>query len=135
MIIKKDLIVELNFLSDILSNRVRTISGGILALCWLLILQNLSKPNKLAVFSTTSLLIPSAIAVLALLADFAQYLFGYVTTRSLLRKMERANLRRAQYDYGSFAYRSRMIMFYLKQVLTLVASAWFLLLVSGAIFK
>jgi hypothetical protein len=130
---KKDLIEELNFLTDLISNRVRTISFGILAFCWLFILQNIS--GQKSIISNKQLMIPVFLAILSLVADFTQYWFGYYTTRSLLRQSENENNDDINYDYRSLGYLMRTVMFYAKQLLMALATIWLLVILGSKIFE
>jgi hypothetical protein len=122
---KKDLMDELDFLTDLISNRVRTISFGIVAFCWLFILQNITDNN--AIMSNKRLLIPVILSILALFADFAQYWFGFYTTRTLLREIESDLIGEVFYDYRSLGFRLRNAMFYSKQILMVSATIWLLM--------
>ncbi len=123
---KKELIDDLNFLTELLSNRIRTISIGILAFCWLFIFNNISGQNTPHLIENQILLVPVFLAISALVADFAQYWFGFVNTRSILRMAEKEKGLDISYDYNSLSYRLRTIMFYAKQVFVLAASVWLL---------
>ena len=128
MATKKDLIDELNFLTDLISNRVRTISVGVLAFCWLFILQNIS--GQVSIISSKQLMIPVFLTIFSLVADLAQYWFGYYTTRSLLRQSEKENKDDIAYDYRSIIYIMRSIMFYAKQFLMALATIWLLVIIG-----
>jgi hypothetical protein len=134
MATKKELIDELNFLTELLSNRIRTISIGILAFCWLFIFNNISGQNTPHLIENQILLVPVFLAISALVADFAQYWFGFVNTRSILRNKEEKGLD-ISYDYYSLSYRLRTIMFYAKQVLVLAASVWLLVVLGIKIMQ
>lgn len=132
---EQDVYKELDFLSDLISNRVRTISVGILAICWVFILQNISRQEGTSSVPVSALLVPTSLAILALIADFAQYLFGYFNINSARRKMEKNGLKEVKYDYHSLTYRMRIKMFYTKVVLMIGAAVWLLAILARIIFK
>ncbi|MCH8038975.1 MAG: hypothetical protein IH977_01335 [Nitrospinae bacterium] len=119
---------DLNFLTDLISNRVRTISFGVLAFCWLFILQNTSGQSLIA--SNKQLMIPVSLAILSLIADLAQYWFGYYSTRLLLSQSEKVKRDDLSYDYHSFSYLMRTAMFFAKQFLMGVATIWLLVILG-----
>jgi hypothetical protein len=61
---------ELNFLSDLISTRVRAISGGVLAIAWALLIEGAGSEAPLV--AATSLTVPIAAAIATLVADIAQ---------------------------------------------------------------
>ena len=125
---KKDLIDELNYLTDLLSQRSRTLATGVLAFCWLFILQNTTN-NKLPIFETSTLLVPVIFAILSLLIDAAQYWFGYLQTRKRLQKLEISNSDEIGFDHNSWYFKLRTKAFYIKQVFVLIAVIWLLCMV------
>lgn len=129
MATKKDLIDELNYLTDLLSQRSRTLATGVLAFCWLFILQNVTKNNDSQLFETSLLLVPVLLAILSLLMDAAQYWFGYLQTRKRLRELEGSNSNEVGFDHASLYFKLRTKSFYAKQLLVLIAVIWLLCMV------
>lgn len=118
---KGKVIEELNYLSELVSNRTWTISLSILALCWALILP--AKDKALDV--SENLLFPSILgAVLALFADLSQYSAGLFLNRRILRKMEKSNLEELGYSLRDPLYRIRQFMFSAKVISALLAALW-----------
>jgi hypothetical protein len=76
---KKELIDELDFLTDVLSTR--WLAGGVLGLSWLVIIQGTDARSFLERYDIIG---PIVLALLALLIDFSQYCFGYILNLRLL---------------------------------------------------
>ena len=129
MATKKDLIDELNYLTDLLSQRSRKLATGVLAFCWLFILQNATKNNDSHLFKTSTLLIPVFLAILSLLVDVAQYWLGYLQTRKRLQDLENSNSAEIGFDHSSWYFKLRTKTFYGKQLLIFVAVIWLLCIV------
>jgi len=127
-------IEELNFLSEVLSTRVRTLAAGVLALAWVFVLGNAIKDEHAGFIADRDLVAPIVLALLSLLADLSQYWCGLVGTRRHLQRMEKSDLTSADYNYGSMAYRLRTIFFYLKLSFMLASVAWLLLSLIEAIY-
>ena len=127
-------IEELNFLSEVLSTRVRTLATGVLALAWVFVLGNAIKDEHAGFIADRDLVAPIVLAFLSLLADLSQYWCGLVGTRRHLQRMEKSDLTSADYDYDSVAYRLRTIFFYLKLSFMLASVAWLLFLLIEAIY-
>jgi hypothetical protein len=105
---KRELIDELNFLTDVLSDRTRWLAGWVLGLGWLVIIQDASAP---AFLDKRDIIEPIALALLALLIDFFQYCFGYVLNLRLLNSFP-ADTESLSYDTGALLYRFRLLAFY-----------------------
>lgn len=132
---KKEIIEELNFLTELVSTRVRTISAGTLAFCWVLIFESIFKKGSTTIISINLLLVPVSLAILTLVADFAQYWFGYVGTHRAFKEMEEEDKEDISYDYTALAYRVRSFMFYMKQALMLASVLSLFIIIGLRIFK
>ena len=126
MATEKNLIEELNYLTDLLSNRARTLAAGVIAFCWLFILQNVTKEDTTELFETDLLLIPVALSILSLLVDAVQYWIGYLQTRMRLNELEKSGNEEIVFNHNSMVFRLRILAFYSKQLLVLVAVLWLL---------
>lgn len=135
MATKKQIIEELNFLSDIISQRCRTISTGIIAFCWLFILQNLTKNESPEVIKTSRLLIPISFAILSLTMDLLQYWIGFILARTQLNQLRKSVASSLVFDEDSFLFKLRSTTFYLKQFFVLVSVIWLFSLVLIRIFN
>lgn len=109
------IIEEINFLSDLLSQRARAFSVGVLAFCWAFVLED--------ELSIKDLMVPGAFAVLALILDSVQYIAGLILNIAMLRHMEREEIEALNYDQRHPLYRARQIAFSLKLISTVVSIA------------
>jgi hypothetical protein len=107
---------EAQWLSDRLSVQVRWVAVGILAFAWGLIIS----PPKSLDLSPQLLLWAGLLAILALLLDLLQYVFGYVYTMTILRKIEKEKTEQ-NYSRRHPLYRLRDACFVAKQIVVLVA--------------
>jgi hypothetical protein len=120
----KELIEELQFLSDRISTQVRTISVSLIAFVWILLIGGDNAPFKFSLFERRQLLIIVFLALIAMLLDFLQYFFGYLYTNSLRKDLEESEKEKGEYDYCSWKYRLRIDMFWSKQIILMVAAVW-----------
>jgi hypothetical protein len=123
---------ELNFLSDLISNRVRTIAGGVLAIAWALLIEGRGA-NGQPLVSAHDLTGPMTAAIATLIADVAQYGFGLVLNLRMYRYMQRQDLSEMAYDPRHMLYRLRQWMFQIKLALCAVASFWLVILLARAV--
>ena len=79
---KSDITEDLNFLTDRLSTQVRTTALGVLVFSWGLLMGESTVARSLAAQLKRDLVAVAALAVLAMLCDILQYLFGYWNTRN-----------------------------------------------------
>lgn len=119
------LIEQLGFLTDTLSNRVRTISGATLALAWLFLAGGSSAPVLRAKPDSDLLLTSGGLAIAALMCDYLQYLFGYFETKKVFKRAETSEEKAAKFQSKGFLYRARQLCFALKQIV-MVAGLGFL---------
>jgi hypothetical protein len=110
-------------LSGQLSERTRTVSGGIIAIWWAVLV---GETNDTSSYLSKALLVPVLLSGLSILLDFCQYFVGYQMTRDESRAAELAEARSFKYDRNSFRYRLRDNLFYVKQVVMAVALVWLL---------
>ena len=127
---KHAVIEELNFVTDLLSNRSRTLAGGVLAISWVLLLANATGSEGSGVVDSRAILAPILFALLSLLADLAQYWAGYLFAKRHLIRMERQQKDFAEYDYDSSLYKWRAYLFYSKIGLMLTSVVVLLVLLS-----
>lgn len=109
---------DLASVSDKISAQVRFIAVSILAVVWALLLGGEDAP---AVSSRDQihLLIISIASIGTLTVDYIHYLFGFLSTREVLKRFEAGDNPQALVNYRSFKYRVRVAAFWLKQVLAL----------------
>jgi hypothetical protein len=123
---------ELNFLSDLISSRVRTIAGGVLAIAWALLIEG-SGADDHPLVPARDLVGPIAAAIATLVADVAQYGFGLVLNLRMYRSMQRQSLPEMPYDPRHVLYRLRQWMFPTKLALCALASVWLVILLARAV--
>jgi hypothetical protein len=126
------LIEQLDFLSDLLSNRVRTISGGILALAWLFLSGGSSSPVLPAKPDRNLLLVSGGLAITALACDYLQYVCGFVETKQVFEEAKDSGS--ASYSRTAAFYIARQFFFWLKQVVMVAALGFLATGVFKAIF-
>lgn len=122
---RKAVIDELNFLSGLLSERVRTAAAVILAFCWAFIVEGASAPGG-GFLSTPDVVPPLLLAAATLMADFAQYLAGLRLNVRTLAQMERRKVETLAYDARHPLYLIRQGAFYAKMLLLAAALIWLL---------
>lgn len=85
MVTRNEALQELTNLSKFISDRIRTLNFGTLAVCWALFAEN-NKPPFSAADRETYLFSSASLALLSLAFDFLQFLFGYIMLRSIISK-------------------------------------------------
>jgi hypothetical protein len=118
---KDDLIKELQFHSDKLSERSRVISGGVIAIWWALIVGD-KTPARL---TPTMFIIPVVLAALCIMMDFLQYVVSYFHSLAALRVLEKQASDRFSYNTNNLVYRARSSLFYVKLIFALASISWF----------
>lgn len=124
---------ELDTYSVAISTQVRTINLGVLGLSWLMLLGDEKLANVAPKLSHPALMAIALACLLALVLDLGQYLLG---ERAVLAAFDDANKSEqgsAEYNEASFAYRAPFWCYRAKLVLTLMAAAMLIALVSHAL--
>jgi len=129
----KEIYEELDFVSDRISTQVRTIALSVLALAWLFLAGGKGRPELPAQPGRPLLLGVAGVSVLVLVADYLQYVCGYLATNAVRDAAEAARKDTAEFDYGDWRYRARTGLFWLKQILTAVAAGGILFAVVEAL--
>jgi hypothetical protein len=111
---------DLDYLTTTITERVRVIDGGIIAVWW----GSLIGKDAITGILPHSLLAPTCIAAVSLLFDFLQYVFPYISSRGLLYKLEREHATQFQYDINNPVYKLRAFFFHSKYILMVVALIW-----------
>jgi hypothetical protein len=126
---KKDLLEELNWLTDKISSQVWTLNLGTLATTWSLLIAA-GNSDKLRIGSENAIPI-MGICILAMLSELAQYLAGYANARTILRDLQSSGREEFEYDQSAPLYIMRKAFFYGKIALTLAAAIWLLVVLVG----
>ncbi len=113
----KDLIRDLDFITDRISTQVRTVALGLAALSWALLLGESQAAAAAAAQMKLGLLLVGTLAVATLLFDFSQYVFAFLDTDRVREEAEDSDAKEAEYDYEKWTYRLRSFFFWGKQVL------------------
>ena len=127
---KADLIKDLDYLSEKVSERTRVMALAIIAIWW----GALVGKETMNGFSPNVMTGPLCLAALSILSDFMQYSMIYLANRRLLHNLEREKLDEFSYDTKSIPYKLRNLLFYLKQIFMAVGLAWFIVRVSILVF-
>jgi hypothetical protein len=125
-------IEELGALSGQVSERTRTIAGGIIAIWWALLVGDSS--DRLSDKLQAALIAPVVLAGSALLFDFLQYLSGYLMTLKAFRAAEKLNQPNAtppvkpdvRYDPNHLLFQFRTALFFAKLIAAALAMGWLL---------
>jgi hypothetical protein len=120
---KKELIDELNWITEKISSQVWTLNLGILGTTWTLLI---ATTNTKLQFQQAEAFPILFLCIASLTCEMLQYLSGYANDRRLLRDVEARNAQTFDYDPAALLYRLRMFFFYVK-ILTTVVAAVFLL--------
>jgi hypothetical protein len=112
---------ELQFISDRISTQVRWLAAGVIALVWLFLAGGKESPALPLPPNRKILITAAGGAILALLLDYLQYLFGYASTMRALRKAEDAGGKDVTFTYTSLLYRLRVFFFWAKQIVAVSA--------------
>lgn len=122
----KEVIEDLNWLCDRISTQVRTMSIGLLAITWGLLIGKPEITQPLPLWLKKNLLAIGILALVVMLSDFLQYFVGFWVVDSLRKSMEAKKQTEAEYDYGTIPYKLREFFFWAKLVLVVIACIWFL---------
>ena len=114
-----------NYYGERISNQVRIIAIGLLAITWAVIIGETRLPNIRPEDSSTILIRVGTIAILVLFCDFAQYFFAYSNTQLTLRKMDKKGLKEGVFEYN-WLYYIGVFFFWAKQLLLILGVLLFL---------
>lgn len=132
---------DLNVITDRISNTVRSVSLGVLALAWLFIAGSKDASGLISLTGYRwQLLAIAAISIFALLLDLAQYFCGYQCSLKALHEEEdedeeedlKPKPRKAKspprkaYDFTEAYHLGRRAFFWAKQVAAGIATFWML---------
>lgn len=120
---KEDVIENLDSLTERISNRVWTISVGVLATSLAYIIEGAKKEGEpfLEPYLVAG---PVAVAILALTADLLQYLAAIQQNVKMLKTMEKSGETSLSYDRTSFFYKVRHAAYWTKVFACGVSALW-----------
>lgn len=120
---KTDVQKELTSLSGRVSERLWTISVGVLAFCITFILEAAGKEHSPFV-EPRQVIGPIILALLALVFDLVQYLAGYIQNKSLFDDMEKDGSEYKPYPRDAIVRRVRIATFWLKLASSIASTGW-----------
>ena len=121
------IIEDCDWLSDRISSQVRLLGAAVLGIVFTILISEAKTFTPSIKGFTWLAWTSAAFAIVALLTDFLQYVFGYTFTKRLLNQLERAGKNEGKYNYKGYLYRARVWLFRIK--LGLVALAAILILI------
>jgi hypothetical protein len=124
MVTKPELIQELNFLSDKLSERSRAIAAGVIAIWWAALMGD-KTPNGLV---ANALIGPVIAAATSIALDVLQYVVGYTLSRYVLDRIEREKLSEFKLNKNGFLFKLRELLFLAKQFAAMAAIIWLIII-------
>jgi hypothetical protein len=119
-------IEDLDWICDRISTLVRTISIGLLAITWGMLIGKPEISQPLPLWLKKNLLAIGILGLVTMFSDFLQYFFGLFVVDGLRKSMEKKNQIEAEYDYSTITYKLREFFFWLKLILIIIACIWFL---------
>ena len=131
---KADLINDLDWITNRISDRVWVTSVGVLSFCLAFIVESIGA-EKEGFLLPVQVIAPIVLALAALVFDLLQYLAGYKVSRDLLTKMEAQELSSMQFDRGHWASKSRKFFYGAKITLCIVSACWLMAVAVGRIFS
>jgi hypothetical protein len=122
---KKEVIDDMNALSAQLSERTRSVAGGIIAIWWALLVGSRTDD---ATSQLKALLIgPVALAAVTFMIDFVQFSAGYYLTWHRFRLAEKSGSDEINFDASDWRYRLRLRCFQVKQITVGIALVWLII--------
>jgi len=138
----KDIIEELQFISDRISTQVRTIALGLLAIAWAILVGDSTFLRKLSEGLGKNLLLIACLSIFVLLLDFLQYVVAYIYVDQVrnaaeeLKKEDSKNGESNEIDYPVSTLRKfRSAFFWAKQIVLVVTLVFFLLVLACYMFN
>ena len=124
----KDIIGELQFLTDRISTQVRSIAISLIAITWGLLIGGTYTVFVVDIQLGKKLLRVGILALVVMFCDFMQYFFGYINSNTLRKKLEQQTQKQVGYEYNSWSYRLRGFCFWFKQILLIIVVIYFLVI-------
>lgn len=131
---KQTVISNLDWLTERLSNRIWTVSVGVLATCLAYVIESIKKDGA-PFLLPEQVAIPAAIALSSLIFDVLQYYAATQQNIVHLKQMEKASVTELQYDTNSLFYKMRLIAFRCKIILCVMSAVWLVVLSSHRVYS
>ena len=120
---------EIRAITDLASNRVRTIAGGVALFIWSIVI---TPQNKIAItIEKKQLLMPVLLAIISLLADLLQYAFNYL---ELYRRRSRILDQLSVEGWPGF-YIMSILLFISKVALMTFSAVWLVIVLGRLVLK
>lgn len=126
---------NLDFASDRLSTQIRTLTLGVLALVWLFLSGDKDAPALKLSTDKRQLLAIAGLCVLTFLIDAVQYWAYYLSSNAVRQKAEDDQKKEAEYNEATFMHRLQRVSFWAKQITSVLATAWLLVILVLSIAK
>jgi hypothetical protein len=128
MATKKELLDELDWLTDKISTQIWTLNLGTLATTWSLLIAG-GSVEKLRIGPSNAIPI-MVLCIIGMLCELGQYLAGYFNAKSILDRLESSGHTEFEYDKSAPLYIARKWLFCGKVVLSLVAAIWLVVVLA-----
>jgi hypothetical protein len=126
---------ELDDYSDRVSTQVRTIAFGVLGFTWVLLVPR-PDTSVLVTVPKNALILITLACILAILAEFCQYLLGEKTTDETFdRAAAKGPTGKAAYNAAAFSYKGQLFFYRLKLCLALGAAGFLVLLLARSLLE
>jgi hypothetical protein len=120
---KSEIIQDLNWVTERISNRVWTVSVGVIALALTYIVES-TRSDGSPFLRPEQVAVPAVLALLALAFDLIQYIAANRQNVRILRRMEREGLSEARFDPAERMGRLRHLAYNLKISLSILSVGW-----------
>lgn len=126
---KDDVLKDLASLSGRISDRLWTVSVGVLAFCITFILEAAGREHS-PFLQPVQVIGPIILALSALVLDLVQYVAGYILNKLVLNEMETEGSEFKLYPSSALSRRVRITAFWLKLVFSIAATGWLIFVVA-----
>lgn len=130
MLPRSHIIDEMNIASAALSDRARSISTGVLALCWVIILANRDSTSYVAIAEPQALYGPVILAIISLIMDVVQYTSGYAYYHGVYRYVVQNDMEGVHIPEHRGLHRLRQHAFVWKVATAVAAAGWLVVVLA-----
>jgi hypothetical protein len=114
-------------LTEKISTLVRTAAIGLIAVIWGLLISDSTSILSFASSGKKQLISIGLLAITTILFDFLQYFFGFWFMNDFRRILVKDQKDELPLNVEAFRYKLRGFLFWVKQVILIVAIGWFLI--------